>query len=644
VIDNLERSTTVADCDGAFGASTLGGDVTVSAIGSGTGGVSVCQGPAEQLQPDAGFGAKHESSALRLGWGLDTPGIEVAWDLRDADGLALRAAADYTHLSIRVGNLIESCPPTTDEVELEIELEFESADGSLMNRTVTTGILPDQHGQEVILAGTNGGTTGCAISQFMRTVRIPLTDFCDQGMTTVDALTTLRVSALPSTTDHIVQIDSVELTRDPDAASPVSCPQSRFDWSCVATGVLAPQETGCAGEPIAGACDPQDTTVVSVAAPVVDPGPSSFAGWVVHTPKGWVGDGENPTSAELDDILGLCVGACEREWDGVSPISANCDDPGAFVTPTRRAAPGPGTTHRIKQSERDGSGIVSGLGCDLLSDCCTQFDEDLCAAAPLRMTSARQPLGRGEEYRIALGGSQTKARFLTPGGAVNMPLVGEAGYSLFEGPTGPGAFYLGSLSASGTSAVTVTDTCPDGSPFSHQVTDLDLELVQPAFAAGKAPPSTAKIFPAGALHIIGTITVDGTTYTVRSLTEKRVYVRVDGGDVFTGWMDINFSAPCGDSVLPVTLRVILADQTLLDQKPVVTLTTPATTQCPTSITLTATASDADGDLDSVRYYLDDVLLGASVSSVLITADHTIKVTARDMRGATATDTKAIVCL
>src|SRR5690606_32680230 len=105
----------------------------------------------------------------------------------------------------------------------------------------------------------------------------------------------------------------------------------------------------------------------------------------------------------------------------------------------------------------------------------------LAAARPQRTTTAGWPIMRGEETRLQLGGTETKATFITPSGSVSMPMVGQVGYTICpEGATGTTCpFYLGSLSVSGTSSVTVNATCPDSSSLSMQITDLDIELLQP---------------------------------------------------------------------------------------------------------------------------------------------------------------------
>jgi hypothetical protein len=46
----------------------------------------------------------------------------------------------------------------------------------------------------------------------------------------------------------------------------------------------------------------------------------------------------------------------------------------------------------------------------------------------------------------------------------------------------------------------------------------------------------------------------------------------------------------------------------------------------------------------VRWYVDDVLLAPSVTTIPMTGAHTLRAVARDARGASTTATKSISCL
>jgi hypothetical protein len=55
-------------------------------------------------------------------------------------------------------------------------------------------------------------------------------------------------------------------------------------------------------------------------------------------------------------------------------------------------------------------------------------------------------------------------------------------------------------------------------------------------------------------------------------------------------------------------------------------------------------SDADGDLESVRWYADGVLLAPGLTSMPFTGPHVLRAVARDDRGARKTATKSISCV
>lgn len=134
---------------------------------------------------------------------------------------------------------------------------------------------------------------------------------------------------------------------------------------------------------------------------------------------------------------------------------------------------------------------------------------------------------------------------------MSLPMTGEAGYSHcpagITGTTCP--FYLGSLQASATTSVAVTDTCPDSSGFSAVVTDFDLQLLQAAFGIAD-DSSLFKAFPPGALFVEGYITVNGDSYTIRSVNTDPVYMQAATSGVFAADIPIDPAAiglqlPCG---------------------------------------------------------------------------------------------------
>jgi acetyl esterase/lipase len=629
--------------------STSGGYVIPEATPTGNA-PSVCEGPASSLLTGIGDSTfdGHETGAMLVQWGGALGGASIRWGLFSGLGMVPSETATATHLSFRIGNVLTddaaSCDALLDEVTVRVELRDANLDGP--GPTVTVSPIIDPQSQFVF-----GPATGnlCRAAQFMHTVRIPMLEFCNQAPVAIDNLTELVFHFDDDDQTHVAMLDSLEFTHDPflpgHPPNLGECSQRSASWNCVATNDLTVTETSCTTEPVGGACPSMSQTTNSVPLPTVPNGVNPYSGWIAHTPAGWISDPDDPTQADLDRVLVRCIEACELEWSNNPDVMAACSATDAFQTPTLRQSPALGSEHRIPNDARDGSGLFTSqsLACDLERDCCTEFDEDVCPSKPFRPTSVDLPLGRGEEILVNVGTSASKVTFITPGASVAMPLVGEAGYSRCrDGGTCP--FYVGSLAVTGTSTVNVSDTCPDSSAFSATVTDFDLELLQPAFGIADAG-SNDKAFPTGALHLRGTITVAGTAYTIRAVNEQPVYLTASGSGFFAADLDIDLDVPCGAGTMPVTLQIDLRhDGTPIGQPPTIGIATPSTFSCPTMMTLTSTASDPDADLVSVRWYVDDVLLAPSVTTLPMTGAHTLRAVARDARGAATPATKSVACL
>jgi hypothetical protein len=105
-------------------------------------------------------------------------------------------------------------------------------------------------------------------------------------------------------------------------------------------------------------------------------------------------------------------------------------------------------------------------------------------------------------------------------------------------------------------------------------------------------------------------------------------------------------APCAGALADATgTFAIVADvrASPSDEPPAIAITTPASVSCGANVTLTASTSDPDNDLDSVRRYVDDVLISPSTSKIRITQAHVLRAVAYDARGAATTTTKGISC-
>jgi hypothetical protein len=149
--------------------------------------------------------------------------------------------------------------------------------------------------------------------------------------------------------------------------------------------------------------------------------------------------------------------------------------------------------------------------------------------------------------------------------------------------------------------------------------------------------------PIGSLLLQGTITIDGATFTIHATNEDPVFLAAAGGWLFAMDMQVEFDLPCGDSTLPLTLEVDLQRGATLESPPTVSIGVASNVTCGSTVALSATASDPDSDLASVRWYIDDVLVAPGTSSVRFTQGHTLRAVARDDRGATTTATKVVTC-
>ena len=639
VVDTLARDAAVLCGDGLpadfLSPSTIGADVVVEGMDP----AQVCRGPAKELtadDPNTDFG-RHESQAVRVSWGAADPGGALRWNVA-AD------VSQYTHVDLRVGQVVEElaapdlCGPVDDEpVELTVELETQTG-----TATASAGTSLQQHAQ---LGALGGVIPVCSASQFMHTVRIPMSSFCGQPGIALDSLeaVTLRFPDLP--TAHRVLVDSIEFTRDPQDPDGTACGSLAAAWRCAVSDSFTANEVSCASEP-RPACAPSDIVVSAVEPPhvVADDG-TQFDGWIVHTPAGWIADPSSPSESEVDAIARRCVEACDLEWAGNSAIVAGCGEAGAFESPTLLGVPSLGARIAVADEDADGSGIFPGqaLDCDVRSSCCEVFDEELCAAAPLRPTPATAVLGRGEEFRAHIGGLLSRLSISTPSTTTSRRVEGTAGYSLCPlDADEPCPFYLGSLDLSLVNPIAVEESCADGSTFSATLDALDLGMLQPAFGIDSESSHHAAL-PVGSLFAQAQFTAAGFPFTVRAVNEEPVEVVASGLGIAAGDIEVGFMVPCGSGTMEVHASFSAVTTHVVERPPVVVPFIPSSVQCGTTVPLLALAFDPDGDLASVRWLAGDVLLAAGTTSLQITQDHDLRVVVRDERGATRTKTRSITC-
>jgi hypothetical protein len=373
-------------------------------------------------------------------------------------------------------------------------------------------------------------------------------------------------------------------------------------------------------------------------------------GWRVLVPAGEVADPEAPTAAELDGIDARCVAACEAHWAGDPGVTANCGAPGAFAVPVLVEEGAPGPYALVRGAQARGEGLFSGqdAGCSLSSSCCAAFDEDLCAAAPARTTPARDPLGAGEEYLVALG-TTSSVEVVTDVASYAATLSGEVGYSFCRDGSATAAcpFYLGHAEAEATTGLAVAMTCDDSTSAVVSLSGISLRLGQPAFGVAQAgATSAAKGFPAGALLVESTVTVGTQTFTARRANPVDVVIGASGGSFSASGLPVTMTVPCNTSTATITADFTLASPATgnpLGRPPVVTNTTASTGACGTARALTATVSDPDADAGAVRWIVDGLLMAPGTTAITPGGSHTVSAVVRDGRGATTTATKVVSC-
>ena len=655
VVDTLARSgSMMCGGDGAgrpadfLSPSLFGGDVLVTGLGV-SGGVAsdqVCQGMAEDL----GLGVvAHETQVLRVQYGgsVSDPGGAIRWDFMDNPLDASGAA----YLNVRMGTLHPSVGCMQADNLAGIELEIETQDSNMVVLPFDRPSGPQLAQQARLPPMEDGMVCMDGASQAMVQYRFALSDFCPVGtpmnMSEITGIT-IRFPAGQEDPQGVL-IDSLELTRSSLEPEGAGCPAFASAWNCPATGRLLVRETSCAGEPTP-ACASGDVVLTTVAKPWVEnPDGGGFEGWVVHVPN--IADPLAPSSSELAYVEARCAQACALEYSDRPDIAASCTHALAWDPPTLRGIPSLPTVRRIPLDRRDGSGVFTGLSLssDLLVDACQAFDEDLCAATPARVTPAQlqpsgAPLARGEEWRVQLAGA-SELVLATPGDSGAAPLSGTAGWSAcadFGSGSTDCPFYLGSLELETLGSIGLSDQCPDSSMFAATVSAFSLTAFQPAFGIADALGSRAG-FPPGGLVLEARMTIGGVEHLVRGVNDDDVVMDLDAG-ALEGHASFGFDVPCGAGTLAVVAEIAWETTSIEDAPPTVELTMPSHVTCDGSnVALSANASDPDGDLDSVRFFVDGVLVAPLTTQIPFTGPHMVRAVARDERGATSSDEQLVAC-
>lgn len=471
--------------------------------------------------------------------------------------------------------------------------------------------------------------------------------------TTVGAFRMEALHRIVDTTELFIEVEHVDGDQVPYTITTYFLPSGSCmaaSWGCEATTSLVATETSCTAEPSSGACPLLSRSTTSVALPTVGTGMSAFSGWLVYGAADAVKYHTRLTTAERAALLDLCEEACEDQWHANPDVAANCDGTGVFEIPFLYSKPSYPALAAIPALVQDGSGIfgMESLACNLHDTCCAGFDESLCdIATTARVTPSSLPLSTGEEYRFDLDPNNSAVIGEAEGEDDQSALSGTVGFSLCSGGNGSGAcpFHLGHLEVEAADDLEVEVTCPDESTQTLELDNLEIRLAQPAFGIDGSGTDD-KGFPPGALVFEGEFDIDSTHYTVRGPNTEVVLVDADDSHFFATNVEIQGTAPCGQGLTMATgtFRVVTnVEAAPIDAPPTISINNTSPISCPTSVTFSATASDPDSDLASVRWYVDDVLMSASTPGVTFTTSHELRAVATDARGARTTATKTIAC-
>lgn len=424
-------------------------------------------------------------------------------------------------------------------------------------------------------------------------------------------------------------------------------PHVDMEYVCEASELLAILEESCTSEPDDGTCPTGEEVVVERDRPTVPSGSGLVDGFRVIAPAGLVEDHTQPNASEILALEGLCSRACSDYVRGIPGVTANCDDLGAFAA-IEPAEEGYRARELIRADQRQGEDLFSSgtLSCDLVTSCHEAFDESLSNHGPRRISPAQDPLTASSEWELELAGT-VGVMSTHSQGQVTADMTGEIAFSsCTEGNTdGPCPFYLGDLALELEEPLTLVLEC-DGISETHVLSSLSLSLAQPAF--GMAEEDTFwRAFPPGALVFHATGTVDGVPFETRRPTQEAVYLRA-----LSGWSQLQgqdgawleFTVPCGENEnADILVWWSYTSISANERPPAAEIGVPSTVACPGTVPLTKSVSDVDGDLSSVRWFVDDVLLEEGITSLHFTSGHELRLLAKDERGAASTDVETIAC-
>lgn len=602
------------------------------------------------------FPTGHATNGLRL-YGDGVSDGHVRWSLEGLPNHEVGPldSTGFTHARMRVGvrsrlvgnpfNTPENCD-IAETAPWSLAVQLTSMGDA--TRTVNVRPLVQQDAVWSVVQGIGPATETCAADFFMQTIEVSFAEFANglgTGTFTPEALTSLEVQLPAANGPGEIILDTIELVREPNAFMSSYTVRSGT-FGCEAAEDLVVTLTTCTEEPQSGLCP----TLAIVDTPLDPPEVPSewggpFDGFVVH---GWAEDVEDPTDAELDEIAASCVVACEQYYADDPHVSATCSASGAFETPTLLSETSTPSIPRIPTEHEDGDGIwyePHALTCNLESDCCDAFAEDVCRAAPSRPTPAQLPLGTGQKWLIELEGTLT-VMSLDDEDPQSVSVVGSMGSSTCtEGNAeDPCPFYLGSLHIEQVQSLGVEIDC-DGTPIELPLDALEVDLVQPAMGID-IEGNYWKGFPPGALHLRTHLDVGPFAFEHVEANQEKVFVLTSGEWMSAGpanGVEFYFDVPCNGQREPMKAWFELMESTTIGTPPAASIDMPSSVTCGTTVDLDVDASDVENDIASIRWELDGVLLDGSLDEIEVNAPHQVRVVVRDARGATTVDAHVIDC-
>lgn len=204
IVDTMKRPGFDQACN-PLSLSTLGENVSFSGLSN----TQVCLGRTIELiqMPKMNEDEHQSTSAMRVRWGGTEAGGSVRWVVN-------RDLTKYSHVSFRLGQIFGKSPDSSSTIRFGLET---APSGQVF--AVDVPIIP-QSNEEVNEATTMTGH----VVDFMRTVRMPLSQFCDLGadVSQIDAI----VIDFPGggNDSRSVLLDSIEFSRPTEDDEAGRCP------------------------------------------------------------------------------------------------------------------------------------------------------------------------------------------------------------------------------------------------------------------------------------------------------------------------------------------------------------------------------------------------------------------------------------